>query len=61
MTLKDLQIKINSKDARLAVIGLGYVGLPVAAMFAEAGFDVLGDDAFVFHDQNIHFFFSSHC
>lgn len=33
---------INDKSARLAVIGLGYVGLPVAAMFAEAGFDVTG-------------------
>lgn len=42
MSLKDLSLKIETKTARLAVIGLGYVGLPVAAMFAEAGFDVLG-------------------
>ncbi|MFW9786850.1 MAG: nucleotide sugar dehydrogenase [Candidatus Thorarchaeota archaeon] len=28
----------------LAVVGLGYVGLPVAAKFAEAGFDVTGID-----------------
>jgi UDP-N-acetyl-D-mannosaminuronic acid dehydrogenase len=37
-----LEKLIASKNARLAVIGLGYVGLPVAAMFAENGFDVLG-------------------
>jgi UDP-N-acetyl-D-mannosaminuronic acid dehydrogenase len=37
-----LEKQIASKNARLAVIGLGYVGLPVAAMFAEKGFDVLG-------------------
>jgi UDP-N-acetyl-D-mannosaminuronic acid dehydrogenase len=44
MTLAELKKKIESKDALLAVIGLGYVGLPVAASFAQAGFDVLGMD-----------------
>lgn len=34
--------KINAKQARLAVIGLGYVGLPVACAFARQGFDVVG-------------------
>ncbi len=29
---------------RIAVIGLGYVGLPVAVAFARAGFDTLGFD-----------------
>lgn len=29
---------------KLAVVGLGYVGLPVAVKFAEAGFDVVGID-----------------
>jgi UDP-N-acetyl-D-mannosaminuronic acid dehydrogenase len=37
-----LENLITTKKARLAVIGLGYVGLPVAAMFAEKGYDVLG-------------------
>ncbi len=44
MTLHTLRTKIEAKEARLAVIGLGYVGLPVACAFADAGFDVLGVD-----------------
>ncbi len=32
-------------DRRIAVIGLGYVGLPLALAFAEAGREVLGVDA----------------
>jgi UDP-N-acetyl-D-glucosamine dehydrogenase len=32
-------------DARIAVIGLGYVGLPLALAFSEAGLDVTGVDA----------------
>jgi UDP-N-acetyl-D-mannosaminuronic acid dehydrogenase len=42
MSLLELKEKIQRKEARLAVIGLGYVGLPVACAFAEAGFDVVG-------------------
>lgn len=42
MALAELKQKIERKEARLSVIGLGYVGLPVAVLFAEAGFDVLG-------------------
>mgnify|MGYP000846060202 FL=1 len=42
MSLNDLTEKITRREAKLAVIGLGYVGLPVAALFAKAGFDVLG-------------------
>jgi UDP-N-acetyl-D-mannosaminuronic acid dehydrogenase len=34
--------RITSKTAQLVVIGLGYVGLPVAARFAQAGFQVTG-------------------
>lgn len=35
---------IRSKQARVGVIGLGYVGLPLAAEFALAGFSVTGFD-----------------
>lgn len=42
MPLHELTQKIERREARLAVIGLGYVGLPVACEFANAGFDVLG-------------------
>jgi UDP-N-acetyl-D-mannosaminuronic acid dehydrogenase len=42
MHLHELRDKIESKESKLAVIGLGYVGLPVACAFAEAGFNVVG-------------------
>ena len=44
MSLKELRNKIQDKSARIAVIGLGYVGLPVACEFARAGYSVLGVD-----------------
>jgi len=43
MSIK-LRNKLNNKQARIAVIGLGYVGLPLALAFAEKGFKVLGID-----------------
>lgn len=39
-----LKKKIQSRKARIAVIGLGYVGLPLAVNFAKAGFTVVGLD-----------------
>jgi UDP-N-acetyl-D-glucosamine dehydrogenase len=36
--------KIRSHDAVVGIIGLGYVGLPLALAFAEKGFRVLGFD-----------------
>ncbi|MBF8300478.1 MAG: UDP-glucose 6-dehydrogenase [Acidobacteria bacterium] len=41
MNLKD---KIRDRQARIGVIGLGYVGLPLAVEFATKGFDVTGFD-----------------
>lgn len=39
-----LGIKIEDKSARVAVIGLGYVGLPLAVGLAKVGYSVLGLD-----------------
>lgn len=36
--------KLTTRKARVAVVGMGYVGLPLAVVFAEAGFDVTGID-----------------
>ena len=36
--------RIRSRDVRVGVIGLGYVGLPLAVEFAKAGFRVVGFD-----------------
>jgi len=36
--------KIHTHTAQVAIIGLGYVGLPLAVAFAEAGFPVVGID-----------------
>lgn len=42
--LKTLQSRIASHEARVGVVGLGYVGLPLAVEFASAGFRVVGID-----------------
>ena len=39
-----LKQKIKTKKAKIAVVGLGYVGLPLAVNFAKAGFKVFGLD-----------------
>jgi len=40
----ELKDKIRNKQARIGIIGLGYVGLPLAVEFAKAGFEVTGFD-----------------
>jgi len=42
--LKDLQENIINKQAKIGVIGLGYVGLPLVVAFAKKGFSVTGFD-----------------
>ena len=43
-TSQTLAAKIKSRTARVGVIGLGYVGCPLAVEFARAGFTVTGID-----------------
>ena len=42
--LEELAGRIDARDATIGVIGLGYVGLPLALEFAKAGFRVTGFD-----------------
>jgi UDP-N-acetyl-D-glucosamine dehydrogenase len=39
-----LRTRIQNRTARIGIIGLGYVGLPLARAFSAAGFGVLGFD-----------------
>lgn len=41
---EELIKKLHNKTATVAVLGMGYVGLPLAVVFAEAGFRVVGID-----------------
>lgn len=45
MTIETALInKLRDKTANVAILGLGYVGLPLAVVFGEAGFKVVGVD-----------------
>src|SRR5437016_307110 len=43
-TAQILEEKIRTRRARVGIVGLGYVGLPLAVEFAKAGFSVTGID-----------------
>ena len=43
-TAEKLTRQLEQKEAVVAVMGLGYVGLPLAVVFAKAGFKVIGID-----------------
>src|SRR5438034_5385978 len=40
----ELKNKIEKRQARVAIIGMGYVGLPLALLYSESGFRVTGFD-----------------
>src|SRR5512138_2461629 len=42
--MKEMLEGIRRRSARVGVVGQGYVGLPLALVFNEAGFPVLGFD-----------------
>jgi UDP-N-acetyl-D-glucosamine dehydrogenase len=45
VTSRDLLLrKIENRSATVAIVGLGYVGVPLAVEFAKAGFRVIGYD-----------------
>ena len=41
---EELILKLQNRTAKLGVVGLGYVGLPLAVEKAKAGYDVIGFD-----------------
>ena len=43
--MNEFKAKIKDKSLNIGIIGLGYVGLPLAVEFAKAGFSVTGFDA----------------
>ncbi len=42
--ISELILKIKNKKITIGIVGLGYVGLPLALRFAEVGFSVIGYD-----------------
>lgn len=42
--MNNLVEKIEKKEAKIGIIGLGYVGLPLLVRFGEAGFPLIGFD-----------------
>ncbi len=43
-TSEDLLKRVENREAKIAVFGLGYVGLPISVLFAKVGFHVVGVD-----------------
>ena len=41
---EELLLKLKNKTAKLGVVGLGYVGLPLAVEKAKVGYEVIGFD-----------------
>ena len=44
MQIDKIKLSIVNRNATIGIIGLGYVGLPLAIRFAEVGFKVIGFD-----------------
>lgn len=44
MDIEQFKQKIQDREIKIAVVGLGYVGLPLVVEFAQKGFSVLGID-----------------
>lgn len=42
--MKELNVSIKTRKEKLSLVGLGYVGMPIAVAFANKGVDVIGFD-----------------
>ena len=42
---EDICKKLIEKESNLAIVGLGYVGMPIAVAFADRGVNVIGYDS----------------
>jgi UDP-N-acetyl-D-glucosamine dehydrogenase len=42
--LREIKQRIESREARIGIVGMGYVGLPLALLFSEEGFAITGFD-----------------
>src|ERR1700737_3573711 len=45
MTRNEVLKQVHKKEATIAVLGLGHIGLPIALGFAELGWRVIGADS----------------
>src|SRR5215475_536857 len=43
-TLEELKHRIETRQARIGIVGMGYVGLPLALLFSDQRFRVTGFD-----------------
>jgi UDP-N-acetyl-D-glucosamine dehydrogenase len=43
-TLAELKLKMETREARIGIVGMGYVGLPLAMLFSDERFRVTGFD-----------------
>jgi UDP-N-acetyl-D-glucosamine dehydrogenase len=43
-TLAELKLKMQTREARIGIVGMGYVGLPLAMLFSDERFRVTGFD-----------------
>ena len=42
--IETLSSKVSNRTARVRIVGMGYVGLPLAVELAKVGFSVIGID-----------------